>query len=293
MINPISLMIVGAQKAGTTSLKHYLGEHPQLFAHQQKEFSFFSDATEYKQGFAVAERKYYPSTSSKQLRIAKNAQLYSLPNGLERLQEHNPNCKLVLVLRNPVDRAYSSFLMERNYGSLHCTFDDIAALRHTPVSLEEDWRFEILLGMSMYAKHLEHIWTLFPETQTRIFLFEDLIKQPTHICRDLFEWMEIDPSFHPQTNRKYNETKQVKSNTYSRLIKKVLHNENPLKKLARTILPTQAEHKVGELLYNVNKSKHKHPEINTQTRKDLIAYFRPYNDHLSQLLNRDLSAWNN
>ncbi|MGL4596490.1 MAG: sulfotransferase family protein [Bacteroidia bacterium] len=293
MFNPISLMIVGAQKAGTTSLKHYLGEHPQVHTHQQKEFSFFSDQQEFEQGFAVAERKYFIQNTSNQVRIAKNAQLYALPQGLKRLHQHNPDCKIVLILRNPVERAYSSYLMERNYGSLACSFEEIVALRHTPTPIEEDWRFEIVLGMSHYAKHLEQIWTLFPKSQTRVLLFEDLYKQPEIACSNLFEWMQIDPNFCPQTDRRYNETKQVKSNTYSRIIKKVLNNQNPLKKFARTILPTQTEHKVGELLHNVNKSKHKHPELNKQTRNDLIAYFRPYNDQLSQLLNRDLSAWNN
>ncbi|HEU4716985.1 MAG TPA: hypothetical protein VFU15_04100, partial [Bacteroidia bacterium] len=100
----IELMIVGAQKAGTTSLKFYLGEHPRIQSHLHKEFAYFTDISEYGDGMNAAWKKYFGKIDPEKHIVVKNAGIYANENGLKLLSRHNPDCRIAIVLRNPVDR---------------------------------------------------------------------------------------------------------------------------------------------------------------------------------------------
>ncbi|MBI3511263.1 MAG: sulfotransferase [Bacteroidetes bacterium] len=285
-------MIVGAQKAGTTSLKHYLGEHPQLQTHPQKEFSYFTDPHEYARGFNKATRKYFIRPETDKLFVAKNALLYSNMGGLERLYRHNPQVKLVFILRHPVERTYSAYLMERNAGSVREPFSLLADLVREPEKNEKDWRYALLVGMSRYTDHLRNIYSIFPKENLVYMLFDEFKNDPSVLCKKCFSMLGVDDSFMPGVNIRYNETKKVSSHTYARILKKLLRNENPLKKMARGVMSDQTAYGVGEMLRNVNRTSRNYPEMDEETRKILIEYFKPYNDRLSQMTGLDLSFWN-
>src|SRR5947207_6748656 len=114
----IDLMIVGAQKSGTTSLKNYLGQHPQIATHLQTEFSFFIHEKEWSQGLnSVFKKKFSDAQQDRSKKIiAKSAGMYVDEEALQRLKASNPDCIVVLLMRNPVERAYSSYLMEVSSG---------------------------------------------------------------------------------------------------------------------------------------------------------------------------------
>jgi hypothetical protein len=287
----ISLMIIGAQKAGTTSLKNYLGQHPALATHPHKEFSFFFDASEYEKGFENACKRYFEQDHGDHLLIAKNAGLYVNEQGLSRLRDHNPDCSLVIILRNPVQRSYSSFLMETNYGSIREPFTIMEAVAQKADIT--DWRYEFLIGMSIYADHLNLVYRYFPKEQVRIVRYEDLDSRPVEVCRDIFHWMNVDESFVPETSIRHNATLVTRSHTYSRFIKRLLHNENPVKKIARRILPGKSDYKMGEILRNINKSEERYQSAPPGTIAFLHAFFKPHNDRLTKLTGIDFSSWNN
>src|SRR6185295_13613127 len=123
----IDLMIVGAQKSGTTSLKNYLGQHPAIITHLQTEFSFFVEEKEYINGMESAFKIYFSDVvpyGSRRI-VAKSASMYLNEKSLQRLRRSNPDCQVVILLRNPVERAYSSYLMEMNAGWFNQPWSDI------------------------------------------------------------------------------------------------------------------------------------------------------------------------
>jgi hypothetical protein len=286
----ISLMIVGAQKAGTTSLKNYLGQHPALHCHPQKEFSYFFDQSEYDLGFQAAVKKYYPDYSEGEQLIAKSAGLYISEAGIIRLKENNPACKLVLIVRNPVDRTYSSFLMEKNYGAIRDSFEVIESIvrKADPV----DWRYEFFIGMSLYCRHLEMIYRHFPKEQVRVVRYLDLEDNPVELCRELFEWMHLDKTFRPDVATRFNETHMNHSTRYGKFLARLLHNNNPIKKLARFAIPGRFDYKVGEILRDINKSKKKYEPVPPRLAAMLSEYYLPYNKRLAELTGMDFSHWN-
>lgn len=286
----ISLMIIGAQKAGTTSMKNYLGQHPALQVHPHKELSYFFDPAEYSKGFDTALRKYYNHPFDSTRLIAKNAGLYVSENGIKRLKEHNPDCKLVIILRNPVERTYSSYLMEKNYGAINGTFESIEPILRKGDTT--DWRYEFFIGMSLYQKHLSMIYNYFPKEQVRIVRYEDFKSSSAETCRELFAWMNIDKEFKPDTNVKYNVTHINRSPSYGRLVAQLLRNQNPIKRIFRKLMPGKMDYKVGEMLRNINKTNKLYGKIPDSMTKLLIEYYAPHNEKLSDLTGIDFSDWN-
>lgn len=284
-------MIAGAQKAGTTSLKNYLGQHPQLQTHLQKEFAFFVDDSAYTEGYIPAKRKYFSVAKDKALLVAKSAGLYISETAVKRMHEHNPDCKLIIILRNPVERTYSSYLMERNYGAINEPFEIINDIIHKPDP--NDWRYEFFIGMSLYHKKLEMIYRYFPKEQVKLIRFEDLTNDPQEVCRTVFQWIGVDNSFTPDTSVRHNVTTVTRSQRYGKLLLRVLSNSNPLKKAARIFLPGKMDYRVGEAMRKINHTGKKYDPIEQKTLTTLIDFFRPYNDELSKLTGIDFSSWNN
>jgi hypothetical protein len=286
----ITLLIAGAQKAGTTSLNNYLGQHPEIQTHVQKEFAYFVDESAFSQGYDVAHHKYFMPVKPNAQLIAKSAGMYIHEKSLARLKEHNPECRIAVILRNPIERTYSSFLMERNYGAIHEPFNVIKEIMRK--ADPSDWRYEFFVGMSLYSKKLPLIYTYFPKEQVKIIRFEELKNNAGEICRDIFGWMNLDTEFVPDTTVRHNVTTATRSNTYGKILQRFLSDSNPVKKAARVFLPGRMDYKVGEAMRKLNTTGKKNEPIPQDVMEDMLNFFRPYNDELSSLTGYDFSAWN-
>ncbi len=296
MSRPIDVMIVGAQKAGTTSLLRYLGEHPACISHPQKEFSYFTDKAEYAEGLAAALKKYYAHKeyTDKTKIIAKNAGLFTDMNGLARLKKNSPDCQLVFILRNPVERTYSSYLMEKNFGTVKFDFEDLPEMiKKHQNNNENTWDFDFFIEYSLYSHHLKNIYSLFPKENVNIVLYEDLKNNGAEVCKTIFRKLKIDDSFLPNVEMKHNVTQKTRSNFYARAVKHLLRNHNPIKKLIKRFVPGHKVYKYGELLRDVNKTEKKHEPINAEVKQFLVDYYRPYNKELEEMIGKDLTSWNN
>ena len=139
----IQLMIVGAQKSGTSSLLRYLEQHPDMHTHPQPEMTFFLQDREYSRGYEWAFAKYFAGESdrddiaNKQL-IAKNVMVMHSPEVMQRIYEHNPDIHLVVLLREPVARAYSAYWWARRRGWENIkTYEEALAAEED--RLNENW----------------------------------------------------------------------------------------------------------------------------------------------------------
>jgi len=108
-------LIIGAQKSGTSSLHHYLSVHPELVKGSVKEIHFFNRDSNFKKGFSWYEKHFvHPAARNKLFYEATPNYLYS-KQAAERIYKYRPGIKLIILLRNPVDRAYSAWNMYRNF----------------------------------------------------------------------------------------------------------------------------------------------------------------------------------
>ncbi|HEY6000253.1 MAG TPA: sulfotransferase [bacterium] len=213
-----NFFIIGANKGGTTSLAMYLDEHPQAFLCWPKEPHFFGrvDLLQREPGPVAqggAMLKKYAQDALSMTTLDEYATLFAkAPAGVIAIGEAStgylasqraarnirhvlPQARLVVSLRNPAERAFSNYKMYRKEG-LEQGGDFMAIIRENP----GNW----YVNLGYYGRQLAHWLSLFPRDQLRVYLFEDLAADPAAVCRDVFSFLGVSPSFVPDVGRRYN-----------------------------------------------------------------------------------------
>lgn len=288
----IDLMIIGAQKSGTTALKNYLGEHPEVITHQREEFGYFKDDAEFQLGFENRLAFYFDSTSDFDCKkiIAKNVVICESESAIKRLKEHNPDCKLVFVLREPVARAYSSYQMEYFRGLIKKEFNDVIDVIKSGDKNHQMYRLLIKLGI--YSTQLEVIYKHFPPNQVRIYLFEDFKQKTPEICQDIFSWLNLqNKNFCPDFSKKHNESGAPKSLLFSRIVRSLTRKNSTTGKLFRFMMPAKIIFNGKKLFEKLNKSDKKLPPMDIDTKKFLKEFYKPHNENLKKLTGLNLNVW--
>jgi len=118
-------LIIGAQKSGTTALYDYLSRHPQIIAPDQKEMDFFSCENIYSQGIDFYKSKF-PSLHESEITFDASPSYLHNPNAYKRIYSFNKDIKMIVLLRDPVDRAFSAWNMykKRYQSNRNWFFDD-------------------------------------------------------------------------------------------------------------------------------------------------------------------------
>jgi len=290
MIKQIQLMIVGAQKAGTSSLIRYVGEHPNICIPIRPEMNYFTRDDQYILGYKKIFPIFFKSLKNQSsIVMAKQASLMYLPKCVKRLRDHNQEMHLVALLRNPIDRAYSAFWFFRRVGrEVIRSFEE--ALEAEQDRLKENfhkWHHCAYLDRGIYFKQILTLYDYFPRENVHISLFDDFKKNPSEVCQSIFGLFDL-PNFIINVGTHYNKASIARS-------EKVAHfmaSKNPIKKFVRHFMPDKTAFYINNYLRRLNRKKLEPPKMRYDTRKRLLEYFSPYNKELSKLLNRDLSHWN-
>jgi hypothetical protein len=280
----IDAMIVGAQKAGTTSVLNYLKAHPRINGHQQIEFSYFANDKEYEQDFKKGLENYVfdKPLGGDFLHLAKNVTICFTEKAIKRLKEHNPECKILLFLREPVARAYSSYTMAVKDGWMQEDFDAIIPFMEAKNYDHIMYRHFIALGE--YTKHLELILKYFPAEQIRVYLFEDLKENTEAICTAIFEWLGVEADFVPNLEKVHNPTTAPRSKKMAKLINSLRSPNNKLRQFVKAILPSALFHKISQGVLNANKSNKRFDPISEEAKIILEKYYAPLNKKLVNIV---------
>jgi hypothetical protein len=294
VIRPIQLMIVGAQKAGTTSLFRYLAQHPAICAHPQRELSFFVDDAVYQRGYGDIFGRAFGDCPDESMLLAKHVMLMYSQAAVERLHEHNSEIHVVAVLRNPVERAYSAYWYARRRGWEHLpTFEE--ALAAEPLRLVEGWfrwRNCAYLHNSTYDQPIERLRTRFGMDQVHVFATEDLRSDPENVCQCIFGLLGIDVSFVPQVDTQHNPSAMARSEPIARALARFLAPHNPIRRAIRPLLPNSWAYRLRYRALHLLDKSFTQPPMETEIRQRLVEQFRPHNARLAELLGRDLGHWN-
>lgn len=294
--NPINLMIVGAQKAGTTSLLRYLGDHPGICTHSQVEMTFFVHEDEYQLGYSRIFPRYFSlDEDSSPIILAKSVSVMILPEAIARLYKHNPDAQLVVMLRNPVDRAYSHYWYSRRRGwEDRETFEEaIASDLATRADIQVGNVNRNYLSNGLYINHLQQLMKVFPPEQIQIILLEDLKEDPLRVCRSIYSlFPQLDPAYNPVIRQTHNISAAYRSRSLA-LLTSSRTTLPAIKKIARTLMPDRTMDYLRDFIRNANEQEFKPPPMQPETRTRLLAFFQPFNQNLGELIGRDLTHWNN
>ncbi len=262
---------IGAARAGTTWIARNLAQHPDVFIPYKKELHFFdSDLadSDFAKGIAAYEAEFQGWSNQRAIGEITPKYLHH-EAAAGRIKATLPAAKLIVSLRNPIERAYSSYWKSR------ASFPD-----DTLVSFAERRKvLPDLVEAGLYHKHLARYFALFPRQQIAILLFDEIETQPEKVLRELFTFLEVDPTFVPATlHNKINAGAAQGKMGRSKL----------LEMLARTLGRLRLA-KVSAKLEEANSSEL--PPMSPEIRAELTEIYRQPNALLQEMLGRDLSVW--
>ena len=291
-----NFFIVGAAKSGTSSLYHYLRLHPDIHMSSIKEPHFLCSHHFPKQftgpgdeGFSASvvrnQADYFklfePPTPASVLGEGSVYYLY-YPDAAEKIQVLNPNAKIVILLRNPVERAFSAYMHAVRDGRETLSFEK--ALEAEPKRKQNGyqplwWYREIGLYSEQVQRYLER----FPAGQIRIFLYEELQETP-RLVKACLKFLGVDETVPIDTSIRHN----VSGVPKSRAIYNFFARPNPLKNFIKPLFPENLARKLGERAKGLTLKKDKIPGA---VKADLQRYYKQDIQKLETLIERDLSKW--
>ncbi len=294
MERKIDFFLVGAPKAGSTSLDYYLGQHPDIFLPSSKDLWAFMDA-----GIQTVREEdlpiYYKNYCNEKLIGLSQVRLLFFPESPQLLFNYNPDAKLIAILRNPIDRAYSAYWHLRRVASEDCpTFEE--ALQLEKVRCEGDYRMReafSYLSHGCYYEQILRLRSVFPESQIYISLTDDLKQNSKKLTADIIHWLGLDPN---KGNIDFTANLNMSMQPKSMKLQRLLLTPYPVvRKAYYSIVPPFLRHflqqRVVQPIVSRNEVPFKYPPMHLETRERLREYFAPHNDKLSHLIGRDLSQW--
>jgi hypothetical protein len=291
------VFILGAAKSGTTSLHYYLSQHPDICMSEPKEPFFFE--AEYERGKQYYLNKYFPHWRGEPvIGEARHRNLY-LPYIPMRIKEMFPNAKLLIILRNPVDRAYSDWWHWYSQKVERLPFQE--AIRNNFLRIEkgphfqreheiEEYKrtldrrngyspFTTYIDSGYYDEQIRRYLDIFGQKKIKIIFFEDLTISPELVLKDIFHFLTLEDA-HIQDLQKQNIAKSMMSARLLQFLGKIPGHKNIPKNLKTTI-----RNKIERMFPNTC------PKMNIEIRKELINHYEQHILVLENMTGRNLSSW--
>jgi hypothetical protein len=287
-------IIIGAAKAGSTSLYRYLTRHPKIFMSVPKEPNYFARD----ERFGLGEAWYlslFQSARSDQLcgeasTNYSNWPLYS--DTVARMAELAPGAKLIYLMRHPVDRAYSHYI--QLIQNIRTDDPDYKFERTFEEHIETD---DSVIQSSNYMLQINQYLARYRRDQMLFLLFDDFIPDPQSSLIQVATFLGIDPSFDFMDAGSVKEN--INKDKEAWLVRSRL--TAPLKALPggqfiADHLPLSVRDRIYSWLRQLPRRKlieadYIPPKMKPETRARLLEYFKQPNAQLSEFLNRDLGMW--
>lgn len=285
-----NFFIVGAPKAGTTSLYFYLKRHPEVFMSPIKEPNFFSYDETVRQNLYHKEKgvgsfdeytKLFEQANGHHKAIGEASVSYLFyPSVPGKIKELIPDAKIIMSLRDPVDRAYSHYFMEHKLGYVHTSIENIISKKskHRNAHL---W-YQQYIELGLYTEQVKRYLDVFGKDNVRIFIYDELAEDMEGMILNVFDFLDIDKTYIPELEGKYN-TYSTPRNQLIRL----MYAQKNLRTLARKIMPQERIDWVKNFFLTRKMKTPRRDETVAQLRE----FYKPDIMKLEKLLNKNLSRW--
>jgi hypothetical protein len=294
-----NLFIVGAQKSGTSALAGWLGQHPQVYISFPKEPGFLAFGERgypYKDGYGndAPASRYVVNSERAYLALFANATpgqaiigeastwYFAIPGMARRIKNYNPDAKIIVILRDPVERAYSAWCHARSDQLEPCeNFSTALALEEQRGEVEFLLRYR---RMGLYSEPLAEYQAAFPSGQLLVLFYEDLRVNPSDTWQRVCDFIGIDARQAPDFGHRYNRSGQPRHRFLHDLLR-----SHRLKRLVRPVLPHKVALSLKQQVDTLNLREF--PAMDAASRAELREYYRGDIEQLSRLTKRDLVAW--
>jgi len=271
-----NFLIIGSQKSGTTSLYIVLRQHPQIFMPDRKEVNYFFLEQEYQRGPSYYQSYFAPAPPQATAIGEASPGYLCHPDAPERIHQFLPEVKLILTVRNPIERAYSQYWDNRRSLSEHRTFAEVVDL-----ALESTYHPGKLgyFSRGTYIQYIQRYQAYYPPENLLVLPFDDLGHSPGSFYRRIFQFLEVDPDFFtPSMTTSYNPAAVWENPLYQLFFSKPSRT--------RWLPP-----KLRRFTFFGPRNPWQYPPMETELHQKLRDFYRPWNAKLGEFLGRDLSSW--
>lgn len=307
---PPDFILIGAAKCGTTAMYELLRHHPEIFWSPVKEPHYFSGfevsnfTNHFRQNNVTDPEGYFsqsPLPRKFQLFLndpkqynrlfegapagkirgeASTSYLYS-ERAPEAIFRHNPKTRLIAILRNPAERAFSHYVMALKYG--YTKDDFLTAIKKDQAKKEKGWgQSELFLELGHYDEQIEHYYKYFPRNQVHVIIYEEWKLRRQKTIEELIAFLDISPMDHPE-QKTYNAGEIPRFVRFNQWIHRM-----GLRQYLADRLPPAIKEKL-RAWYLKPKEK---DSLTSEGRSFLKEYYEPRIRRLEEILERDLSIWN-
>jgi hypothetical protein len=310
--------IIGAPKSGTTTLFRMLCQHPHVYGSPLKEPHFFSFGYPGDQGedekhedlvgekSSASHRKdastgppeagsntvrswpdyrdLFSKAGEEQITGEASTSYMANPNVPSRIKRHCSRTRVLAILRNPVDRAYSQYLHHVRSGREPCdSFEE--ALASEEQRIDAGWSvFWTYKRTGEYHRHLQNWYQHFPREKIKIVTFEEFMEHPISATKDTYQFLGVGTSFEPTLPGKTNATGVPRN----RLVHNILNiGGQQLRSTVRSLVPEG----VRRFIRSMRNQNLRRPPLSQKTRHRLEKHFREDVQNLERLVDKDFSQW--
>lgn len=290
----INLVVcVGAGKAGTTTLHALMGSHPEVGVTRFKETNFFFDESLFSRGRRWYLESYFPGASNKKILFEADPIYMLYDQCIARIQAYFRDAKIVVMLRHPVDLAFSLYNYRSYYARHTESFIELCRTEAQRIALSgQDVLAEYgYLARGRYASQIENIFRHFPREQVYFIVFEHFIQRQREVFMEFQEWLGLTPI--PIEPVRENETGKPRFDMFAKLLYHPKYRNT--RKRMRWMFPSVTlRGRVARILHNINFTRytdHDKPRLDPVFREELMNVFRDDIKRTQALTGLDLSIW--
>lgn len=271
-------ILIGAGRSGTTTLFDYLQQHPQIASSIIKEVIYFSIEEHYVKG-ANHLSSFFNEKHPHQIYSTSDTYLHINEIAAQRIQQHNPDCKISMILREPGARAFSSYQYSKNNGHdtseksfLETLHQEKEIIAHQDIVSQNN---HCHFYSSLYHHHLKKWEALFGRQQLFICTTKELKENPSALMQRFFEFLELDAfDIAPLTAKNKAATAKNKA-----LHQFLINRDHPIRKVIRKPLQVPLVKKailksgVADRLKTMNMKETKYDDMTPEERSFCSNYF--------------------
>lgn len=306
-------LLVGAAKSGTSSLYSYLAQHPDVFLPEIKEPNYFAyrgtlldtkgpkapkiiESLLHKKTITSLDdyMALYSGASTGQTSGDCSPRYLYYGDAPEAIHDLIPDARIIVILRNPIDRAYSHYLMNRQRDlepedSFHRAVD----LEKERIGLGWGWDWHYL-SVGMYGQQLQRYYSLFPKNNIMVIFHEELVKNLNGVIRKIYRFLGVNDTFTADTERRY-KVASTHGAADSYLGRLVFATETTwLGAIAIRLIPRSLGLQIQNILRDLVSRKgdgRDIPPLDFEVRNFCWEHLEADVQLLEKLLGRDLSNW--
>lgn len=289
-----NFFIAGCQKCATTTLHHALTQHPEIYLPQKKESKFFVVDEWYARGIDYYASKFDLMKNEKAAGEVDPDYIY-FEKALKRITIHFDleKLKFIFIFRNPVERAFSHYLMTYRRGIETKSFAEAIACEQERIKTDFDSKMHFsYVDRGFYYKQLIPFREVLQPKQMLFLLTEDLKQDRNTALKKCFEFLDVDSDLTGRITSTNHHRASIPRSDF--LLNEIVRKKDSLPKIFfRILIPNQdMRHKLRKSILKANQTSNlQKVSLQKKERLQLIETYRDENQKFAELIHRDLDHW--